>query len=386
MTWRRLAAISCGIAAIGWMWSCSAEEAGGVGGLGPEGGFGGTVQTTTSGTTSIAAGGQGGFGGVGIAGACEADADCGHGLSCLLDTTDDAFFGGGPAGGFCTRSCKGARDCLEPGAVCLQDDPTLPGRCTLSCTVGPPIEDIEGLFSMLDAAKCHGREDLRCGKVKAGIGVCLPTCGKDAQCSGDRACDPRLAVCVAQPNKGAPAGSACDPTAPDADCAGTCVGFDNGAGMCSSPCVLGGAKLDSQDCGGIDHGLCAFHLGSYGAGDMGHCTPSCEAQTDCQNPAFFCFDVVGLSEIVHRGYCFAAASCPNGQDDCVAQGAVDTTCTTTPDGAFCLDPSYPVGVGGSGGGGGMGQGGMGGASAADAGAGDASSGGASAGGSGGAGP
>lgn len=392
--WRGLLLISIGIAAIGSVGSCSVQRNTGAGGYGGFGGFGGRTSTTTGSSTTTGMGGAS----IGdkIAAACASDAECGPGLSCLADTTNDPIFGGGPAGGFCTRTCNSNNDCPEPGATCFQIDTTQAGRCTLSCKVGPPVADIAGLFADLDPSKCRGREDLRCGKAKDSVGVCLPTCGSDAQCHGGRVCDPRSAVCVDQANEGLPTGAACDPTTPLSACGGICAGFDNGAAMCSSPCVLGGEKLDTTDCGGVENGFCAFRLAAYGVGDIGHCTPSCNVQSDCQNPSFWCFDVPGLSEQSQRGYCFAAIACAGGQDDCTAGGAPDDVCTDTPFGPRCLDPDHPLGSGGSGGGGGGGgTGGMGGGGAApggmggmggdDAGAGGMGVGGAG-GGSGGTGP
>ena len=138
-------------------------------------------------------------------------------------------------------------------------------------------------------------------------------------------------------------GAHCNPSATTTTCAGLCIGFNSGVAMCSSRCVLGGEKLKTDDCGGPAHGLCAFHPAAVGAGDAGFCSPSCGAQSDCQTPSFWCFNVSGISDQVHRGYCFAAAPCPNGQADCVAANDANFTCTPTPSGPFCLDPAFPVG-------------------------------------------
>jgi hypothetical protein len=340
---------SVGIAALGVDGcSISIETSVGTGGQGTSsavvssgGDATGTSVATGSGGGSDADAGVGG--GAGLAAACTSDATCGFGLTCLTDTIDDPVFGGGPAGGFCTAACSGDADCASLGGVCLQIDPGQSGRCTLPCTIGPAINSVASLFDPLDPTKCLGREDLRCGKATGDIGKCLPTCGEDAQCHDGRSCDPRLAVCVSKPSTGDAIGSTCDPMATDTSCAGLCVGFNSGVAMCSSRCVLGGEKLQTSDCGGPAHGICAFRPAANGPGDAGYCSPSCGAQSDCQTPNFWCFDIAGVSEQTHRGYCFAAASCPNGQADCVAANDANFTCTATPYGAFCLDPAFPVG-------------------------------------------
>ncbi|APR83316.1 BNR repeat domain protein [Minicystis rosea] len=327
------------------------------------GGYGGSASVVVGSSTGMSSSsssgynGTGGSGGHGVAARCAVDSDCAMGLTCLVDTADDPIFGGGPVNGFCTRSCDADTDCAEQGATCFKLDDAQPGRCTLSCTIGPPIESIDGFFDTLPADKCLGREDLRCGKAKNGVGVCLPTCGEDAQCKNGRFCDPRLAVCVKDPSEGLPLGAACKAGEEPSTCSGLCVGFDSGVAMCSSPCVLGGDKVSTADCGGPSHGFCAFRAQPNGAGDVGYCTPSCEAHDQCPSPSFWCFAFSGLTEIVGKGYCFAATPCPNGQDDCVNAGTGADTCTTTAYGAYCLDQTFPFSTNGTGGGGGGGAGG-----------------------------
>jgi hypothetical protein len=295
--------------------------AGGAGGVGGHGGGG-----TSTGTGSLAS-------------ACAHAGDCEPGLSCLTSTGNDPVFGGGLAGGLCTRACNTDTDCPQPDGICYQIDPNEAGRCTLACAFGPALD---GYFDALDPLKCLGREDLRCvkqtGATSATAGLCLPTCGEDAECDG-LFCDPRTSVCVAQPGAGAPFGAACDPTATN-PCAGRCVGFDSAVGLCSMACVLGGAGLDAHDCGGPEKGLCAFHPANAGPGDGGWCTPSCQLQSDCASPDFFCRSVAGLTETLNLGYCFGAKPCPLGSE-C---GADDGQCTLTTAGAYCLDPRFPLGA------------------------------------------
>jgi hypothetical protein len=247
-------------------------------------------------------------------------------------------------------------------------DPTQPGLCTLPCTLDRNQDNVvSGVFGSLSTEKCLGHPDLRCARLGATMaGVCLPTCGDDAQCDG-LSCDPRTAVCVATPNTGDPLGAPCDPTADAGTCAGLCVGFQNGSAMCSDPCVIGGYGADGggtlpYDCHGADAGLCAFHPSGYGPGDTGYCTPACTTQSACQNPNFWCFSVPELTPSTHLGYCFAATACPKGQVDCEPPpdaGPDGTTsdggdfdagvwdggylCTSTPLGPYCLDQTFPLG-------------------------------------------
>lgn len=351
MDWRGWWALvaSTGLVAVGAASGCGALENTATGGAG--GGYGpsGSSSSSSSAGGSVSSG-SGGSGGGGIGASCAADTDCHADLLCLLDSATDPLFGGGPAGGFCTRSCDDDTQCPDPAGVCYKIDPSQPGRCTLSCTIGPAISGTSGLFDPLSPDKCRGREDVRCGKAKNGVGVCLPTCGKDSQCSGGKVCDPRLAVCVDHPNDGLPTGSPCVPGDDPTPCGGLCVGFDSGAGICSSPCVLGGEKIETADCGGPDRGFCAYRPVTSGLGDVGYCSPACQSQSDCDSPDFWCFAVAGLTEIVQRGYCFTATPCPGGQADCDDAGLTNVTCTDTSYGAFCLDPTYPPGGGGTGGG------------------------------------
>lgn len=282
--------------------------------------------------------GSGGMSGV-IGAACVTNEDCGSVLTCFGPDHDDPSFGGGPAGGFCSRSCSKNEDCPGVNGVCLKDDDSATGSCTIACTIGPPLA--RDYAHPLDADKCSGRPDVRCEKVKNLGAVCLPTCGSDAECGPDRACDPNRAVCVSKKIKGLPTGAACDASTKPTTCAGRCLSFDVGSAICSSPCALGGSLATSSDCGGPTKGLCAFGPDSNGPGDVGYCTPSCTAHSDCANPGFWCFHVTGLMEAVDHGYCFGATSC-KGQSDCSQPGqASPYTCTSTPKGSFCLDSSFP---------------------------------------------
>jgi hypothetical protein len=344
------------VAAVTASWfGCSSSDTGGSsssgsGGSGGEGATTATTSTATTATTVSATTGGGTNGNLGSE--CSDDADCGASGKCLKATEDDPVLGGAPAAGYCSMECVSNDEC--EGGLCLATEDGV-GRCFRSCELGP---DLAWLGEDLDPDKCYGREDVRCQVVNsAGDAACLPSCGSDSQCDGSRVCDPRITVCVNDPNTGTAMGSKCDPDATEETCAGNCIGFsDSDDAFCSSYCVLGGA-VDSLDCGGLDHGICLYAPQDYGLGDLGFCTAACTQQDDCQNPLFWCFILRGDYEgLVDNGFCFGATECPNG-DEC----ADGEACTDTIHGPFCLDPTVPLGSAGTGsGGGGQGGGGQGG--------------------------
>jgi hypothetical protein len=308
--------------------------------------------TTTSGSTTSAGTGSSSTGGntgdnLGIG--CIADGDCGPGLTCLtaegkIAPAIGGLAVGGPANGYCSKSCATDDDCPGNSSLCYGAAGGQMGVCLLTCDLGP---DLMFLDDPLDPAKCHGRDDVRCANVTATVTACLPTCGKDEQCTKGRVCDPRSAVCVDKANTGLPSGAKCDPMAQTPECAGVCVNFSGGTTSCSSPCGLGGDITDPtavNDCGGLDKGLCVYSPAGNGPGDFGFCAPGCSAQDECQNSSFWCFGVSGLTgSKVNNGYCFGATACPKGQSDCTSTNA-KVLCTDTKYGPFCVDTTFPLGT------------------------------------------
>ena len=284
----------------------------------------------SSSAASVGGGGAGGEGASGsrIGAACTSDADCGSG-HCIESTEAVPFLGGGgPAGGYCSKDCETDDDCEGVG-VCVDYEDRW--ECYLECQTGPQGMAID---DPLDPSKCHGREDVRCTQYPSAA-VCVPSCGSDSQCDGGLVCDPRSTSCVAEPTTGLPMGAACDPDAEEDACAGYCLESTFGV-FCASLCVLGGVA-DALDCGGLEQGACAIPLVGYGAGDAGFCSPACSAQSDCQNPDFWCFGIPELTGVyVANGFCRAAETCARGQADCSIG-----TCSDTPYGPFCLDPAFP---------------------------------------------
>lgn len=341
----------------------------GNGGHANTGGTGtGTGGTGTGG--SVAGGsGQGGGNGDYLGAQCSADADCGAGLRCITSTANDPVLGGGPAAGYCSKDCAQDTDCPGGASICIKatdQDPT--GICLLGCTLGPALTYIN---DPQPADKCQGREDVRCTELQAGVALCIPSCGEDIQCDGNKKCDPRSGMCVDTVSTGKIMGAACDPKAASPDCAGVCVQFTAGAGggggggaglaVCSSYCVLGGVDYANQlDCGGMSKGLCIFAAQGAGSGDYGFCTAACKAQDECDFPDFGCM-TTGLT--ADNGFCFGGVE-PCVQADlgkkCIdPQTKVegDLVCTQTSLGLKCVDPGWPLGkFAGAGGAGGAGGG------------------------------
>ncbi len=274
-------------------------------------------------------------------GACEADTDCKPGLRCITSRADDPTMGGGPASGYCSKSCTMDSDCADDTTVrCVVDENWQNGICLLTCTIGPALTFVN---DPLDPKKCNGRNDVSCTPADINTNLCLPTCGGDSQCPLGRVCDPRLTVCVDKASTGKPTGAPCDPKAKVPECAGICAEFVGGATTCTSSCVLGGdpGPTMTPNCGGVEHGYCLYWNDANGAGDIGFCAPACNKHDDCQAPSFWCRGIGGFTgEFVANGYCMGTAACPKGQSDCKSP---NETCTPTKFGPFCLDPTFPLG-------------------------------------------
>jgi hypothetical protein len=311
-------------------WACSSSST-------PVSGTGGDLPTPNPIGSSSAGSGGGAPGNVGLA--CTADADCGTGLLCSVPSVTDSVFGGGPAGGYCSTGCAENVDCPSD-SICLTTA-SGPGDCVLTCTLGPALTTLD---DPLSADTCRGRADLACVGLTGGGAVCLPTCGEDSQCPASRVCDPRLSVCVTTPSTGLAAGAMCNPTAATPDCEGICVSFSGSdVTLCSEGCVLGGDPTTSSNCGGIDSGVCLYAPPGNGAGDYGFCSTACAKQDDCQNPAFWCDPVFGVTGVggVTNGYCSLGTPCPNGASDCSSEATA--TCTETQYGPFCVYSQFPLG-------------------------------------------
>ncbi len=363
---------------LSWGWGCSSSD---VIANSAGGGSGGSGAGASSGSTSSSS--STGSGSSFIALPCLDDQQCdqGHGR-CMRDTDTVPFFSeffssdsyGGPANGYCTADCAIDSDCPGDMSRCISTDTG--GICILTCVFGSPI-----LVTLTDPPppdKCQGRDDLMCTPSSAGETLCLPVCGSDTECSGQRGCDLRAGLCVANPRQGYPLAAACIPDEPNTSededkCAGECEPVANGAGqevnMCSAPCSLGGDLDTTMNCGGRESGICAFvpsftEVGSSALGDLGLCSGACEKHDQCNwQEGMFCFDIAHQL-LTGKGYCGPAV-------DCSATTECDTgkVCAPTQAGSFCLeldgeglliplgDAALPGSGGGGGGAGGAGSGG-----------------------------
>lgn len=252
---------------------------------------------------------------------CSVDQDCGSsGLFCLGPEQDYQDGAGAPAGGLCTLACADDRDCqtFGVGAVCgtLAEVPltkehatkVVPRLCLLGCSLGSP-----------GGSKCHGRADLACRPFAPHNGVqclakepedstdpeprcpegglcfrdrcrelaCGPRCNDDADCSGQRTCNPWSGLCDEQPAV-VPIGKLCNPDVEElTDCGGGfCQNlYDEDVrlkGFCTQSCTLG------QRCGN-GQGACVMpRFSDYAVGDIACCLELCAGDEDCSHPDDVC--------------------------------------------------------------------------------------------------
>ncbi len=181
---------------------------------------------------------------------CAAGQGCGGPFVC----------GGGPDAGVNDAGAILARRCFHCetppgaaafGAVCGNGGDCQSGVCSNSrCTVACPIGEAGD-------ALCRTRGELqRCvnvfySPVSMGplttLGVCAPSCTRDADCPADSACVPRLNyfadrmdfVCAPPPASAtARVGEACNPSGASTCRNVLCVGTSATAGYCTAPCTV----------------------------------------------------------------------------------------------------------------------------------------------------
>ncbi|MCB9522077.1 MAG: hypothetical protein H6702_01690 [Myxococcales bacterium] len=197
---------------------------------------------------------------------CETDRDCAAGTRCMLTParSPDLF------GGQCRPQFE---DGLPDGASCGADNPR---RCASgTCVAGPntcgnlcrtPAECADGLVCVLTPFILGNGDDLE-------LGLCLPGCTRDTQCSpdgsllcqygrqGDRAAV--IGYCDT-PFPGGGVGEACDYFAePPLTCAHGFCQFRDGNGYCANGCAGDEDCLDGWTCrlrpygnAGLTIGLC----------------------------------------------------------------------------------------------------------------------------------
>jgi Cys-rich repeat protein len=320
--------------------------AGGCGGGGASGGKGGGGGTSTAGAAGNSGGGTtgsagstarggttGGAGTTGAAGSttdggvlpvgdlgkgCATNSDCTGGLTCAAPGST-TFGGGGPANGFCTKSCADADAgdaCGALNAVCVNmgTDATPALFCMPTCAYG----------SMDRATKCRGRDDVGCARLSDNSGgtldICVPMCGSDADCPSGRHCDKDVGLCVTTAKSGSPLGSACTQAADGGtdSCAGFCLAIGSGgttvtARFCSQACVLGAPNACNLAAGSTSlapagsHGGCVYSATGAALGDVGFCAQECDGTGDCldtTDPNGMCdTSVTSGTTIAPHGFC-----------------------------------------------------------------------------------
>jgi len=225
-----------------------------------------------------------------VGAACESDADCQGGATCMRGDSNDFTGQGGPAGGYCTFPCAASEDCTsrDPQSECIPIGPDDSLFCARTCLSKDP-EVGEG--------KCLNRNNLVCLSEVVGagvglaaerqIGLCIPFCGSDEECPAGRHCHRQGGFCTDFVAPGAPIGSACSI---DADCDGSACEDQqaDGVGTCTAQCVLGslsgcgyGRDVESRDAACVVPVVAAGRF-SEGPGDLGFCLELCDVPEDCQ--------------------------------------------------------------------------------------------------------
>src|SRR5262249_27860710 len=101
--------VSAALGAVAFA-GCSSKDIADASSAGGGGHSSGTHASNSTGEPSVTAStGSGTEPNLGMA--CVEDADCQGDLKCARSDKDNPFFGGGPAGGYCTKDCTADADC-----------------------------------------------------------------------------------------------------------------------------------------------------------------------------------------------------------------------------------------------------------------------------------
>jgi hypothetical protein len=235
---------------------------------------------------------------------CELDADCGVGFLCWSEAPrEELGFVGGPAHGYCTLGCTQPEDCqhVDPGAACSVPTGLDRGVCLRGCLSKDPDPG---------ELKCLDRTDVACWStavlgtepfsvVSRQQGFCTPSCGSDADCSGN-VCDLATGLCTDVARQGLAIGAGCGV---DDDCAsGLCLSPVGGSSYCSATCVFGTLGCGFAEADGARSAVCAAPLlaqggVSEGLGDVGTCFETCRPGAACTSPEWQCVAAAQLSAV-----------------------------------------------------------------------------------------
>lgn len=239
--------------------------------------------------------------------ACESDADCFGGMTCLREFP----LGGGVAGGYCALPCSDSAECqaVDAASACPVQPSSDGNRYCLALCLRGPGELVPG------APECGGnRPDLACGQpiTPAGVALCEPRCIDDASCGAGSFCNLGTGLCVTAQPEGAALGAPC--TA-DAACASAICLKANPqdpaeVGFCSGLCRFGpvaGCGFGEEVAEGERAAACIF---GAAAGDSGLCGALCDSDVDCEVAGFTCglFEAQGAAQSLGR-----AGVCSPGQ-------------------------------------------------------------------------
>ena len=225
-----------------------------------------------------------------VGSACVDDADCSSAepfpLSCITSQSE-LFPGitpygsteqplGGPAGGYCSRTCGGEGEC-GLGAICV-DHAGFGAFCYALCNLTEATP------------QCLGGGPQACAALgNISDGACYPLCRSDEQCGAGRSCDAATGLCEAElPRTGGGVGAPCTVDTQEADCRSGLCRYDlaTGDGICTALCRAG-----EIDCGGAAGeaalgSVCISDASSPGS--VGSCVPLCDADADCERSDYVC--------------------------------------------------------------------------------------------------
>lgn len=238
-----------------------------------------------------------------VGSACVVDDDCSRAepfpLSCITSQSE-SFPGitpygsteqplGGPAGGYCSRTCGGEGEC-GPDAICV-NHAGFGAFCYALC-------------SLTDTTpQCLGGGPQACAALgNIDVGACYPLCRSDEQCGPGRACDAATGLCESDPPRGGGGlGAPCTVDTQADDCRSGLCRYDlgTGEGICTALCRAG-----EVDCGGAAGeasvgSVCISDALSPGA--VGSCVPLCDTDEDCERGDYVCR--VGSPVAGRRGIC-----------------------------------------------------------------------------------